>query len=45
MLCGGVAACRKYGVCTVRCVGCDSQFIKFNKECVSLCVNVIQISH
>ena len=23
MLCGGVAACRRYGVCTVRCVECD----------------------
>jgi len=22
MLCGGVAACYRYGVCTVRCVEC-----------------------
>ena len=22
MLCGGVAACRMYGVCTVRCAEC-----------------------
>ena len=24
MLCGGVAACHRYGVCTVRLVECDS---------------------
>ena len=23
MLCGGVAACHIYGMCTVRCVECD----------------------
>ena len=23
VLCGGVAACHRYGVCTVRCVECD----------------------
>ena len=23
MLCDGVAACHRYGVCTVRCVECD----------------------
>jgi len=23
MLCGGVAACHRYGMCTVCCVGCD----------------------
>jgi len=25
MLCGGVAACHRYGVCTVRCVEFDSE--------------------
>jgi len=25
MLCCGVAACHRYGVCTVHCVECDSQ--------------------
>jgi len=24
MLCGGVAACQWYGMCTVRCVECDT---------------------
>ena len=24
MLCGGVAVCHKYGMCTMRCVECDS---------------------
>ena len=24
MLCGGVEACHRYGVCTVGCVECDS---------------------
>ena len=23
MLCGGVASCHRYGVCTVRCVECE----------------------
>ena len=26
MLCGGVASCHRYGMCTVRCVECESQF-------------------
>ena len=25
MLCGGVAACHRYGLCTGRCVECDTQ--------------------
>jgi len=28
MLCGGVAACRRYGVRNVRCVECESRVFK-----------------
>ena len=27
MLCSGVAACRRYGVCTVRCVECELRYM------------------
>ena len=30
MLCGGVAACGRYGVCTVRCVDCDFMNVKMH---------------
>ena len=32
MLCGGVAALHRYGMCTVRCV-----------DCICLCMNFIEI--
>ena len=31
VLCGGVAACYRYGVCTVRCVECESR--EFKESC------------
>ena len=39
VLCGGVSACHRYGVCTVRCV---ESVIKFNKECICWCMNFIE---
>ena len=47
MLCGGVAACLRYGLCTVRCfesrLNTANSTHTINKACICWCMNFIDI--